>query len=165
MSVEIVDKYKYLGTVIDNRLNWNSNTTKVYKKANQRLHFLRKLKSFDVNSKVLKLFYQSTIQSVVTFGSIAWFNSLSVKDRNKLERIVKQAKRIIGDETGNLQNLVQNSMASKFNCILDDITHPLNPLIVQNRSGRIRQINLKTRRFQNSFLPTAVRNFNCNFSR
>ena len=49
--------------------------------------------------------HQSTIQSVVTFSSAAWFNSLSVKDRKKLERIVKQAQRIIGDETGNIQNV------------------------------------------------------------
>ena len=52
VSVEVVNEYKYLGTVIDSQVNWNLYTTNVYKKANQRLHFLR-----NVNTMVLKLFY------------------------------------------------------------------------------------------------------------
>ena len=31
-DVEIVNEYKYLGTIIDSRLNWNVNTDAVYKK-------------------------------------------------------------------------------------------------------------------------------------
>ena len=31
-DVSVVNEYKYLGTVIDSQLNWNLNTTKVYKK-------------------------------------------------------------------------------------------------------------------------------------
>ena len=55
-SVEIVKELKYLGTFIDSKLNWNANTTHVYKRPNQRLYFLRKLKSFNVNTNILKAF-------------------------------------------------------------------------------------------------------------
>ena len=151
--------------VVDSQLNWNSYTTKVYKKANQRLYFLRKLKFFNVNTKVLKLFYQSTIRSVVTFSSIAWFNSLTVKIRKKFERIVKQARRTIGVEIENLQCLVESNITDKFYSIVSDETHPLNSVTIQTRSGRLSQLNLKTSRFQNSFLPKAIYNFNCNFTR
>ncbi|KAI3359450.1 hypothetical protein L3Q82_013758, partial [Scortum barcoo] len=44
--VEEVEDYKYLGVVIDNRLDWKSNTEAVYKKGMSRLYFLRKLRSF-----------------------------------------------------------------------------------------------------------------------
>lgn len=165
MSVEVVKEYKYLGTVIDDQLNWNSNTTKIYKKANQRLYFVRKLKYFNVNTRILNLFYQNTVLSLLTFCAITWFNSLSVFNRQKLVRITKQASRIIGSDNDGLQELVKNRLMSKFHCILSDNTHPLYPLIVHNKSGRIRQLSLKTNRFKNSFLPIAIHNFNCDFIR
>ena len=43
-AVEIVNTYKYLGSIIDDKLNGNKNIKKVYKKANQRMYFVRKLK-------------------------------------------------------------------------------------------------------------------------
>ncbi|XP_047440825.1 alpha-1,3-mannosyl-glycoprotein 4-beta-N-acetylglucosaminyltransferase A-like isoform X2 [Mugil cephalus] len=42
-DVEVVEEYKYLGVTIDNRLNWRTNSTAVYKKACNRFYFLRKL--------------------------------------------------------------------------------------------------------------------------
>ncbi|KAI3365706.1 hypothetical protein L3Q82_010151, partial [Scortum barcoo] len=46
--VEEVEDYKYLGVVIDNRLDWKSNTEAVYKKGMSRLYFLR---SFNMGSR------------------------------------------------------------------------------------------------------------------
>ena len=60
--IEIVTEHKYLGTDIDNRLNWNINTHKLCSKANQRIYFLRKLKLFNID---IMMSYQSVIQSVV----------------------------------------------------------------------------------------------------
>ena len=37
-AVDTVTEYKYLGTCTDNRLNWNSNTVDIFKKANQRMY-------------------------------------------------------------------------------------------------------------------------------
>ena len=83
-TVDIVTEYKYLGTCIDNQLNWKSNTKTIFKRANQRMYFLRKLKSFKVDDTILKLFYQSTIQSVVTFCRVVRFHALQVSDRKKI---------------------------------------------------------------------------------
>ena len=55
-DVEMVEDYKYLGVTINHRLDWRSNTEAVYKKGMSRLHFLRKLRSFKVFSKMLELF-------------------------------------------------------------------------------------------------------------
>nr|XP_054754590.1 sodium- and chloride-dependent glycine transporter 1-like [Lytechinus pictus] len=45
-----VSEYKYLGTVVDNKLKWDENTRQIYAKGNQRLYFLRKLRSFHMRS-------------------------------------------------------------------------------------------------------------------
>ena len=56
-EVENVTKYKYLGTVFDNKVRWDDNTGIIVKKCQQRLHFRRKLNSFSVDKTILNMFY------------------------------------------------------------------------------------------------------------
>ena len=65
--VEIVNSYKYLGTILEDTLKWDLNTEAITKKGHQRLHLLRKLRSFNVDPAILKLLYNSFIESVLTF--------------------------------------------------------------------------------------------------
>ena len=65
--VEEVEDYKYLGVVIDNRLDWKSNTEAVYKKEMSRLYFLRKLRSFNVCSKMLEMMMMMIMMIFVLF--------------------------------------------------------------------------------------------------
>ena len=57
-EVEIVSKYKYLGTIFDDKLKWDDNTEEIVKKGQQRLYLLRKLNYFSVDQKILTLFLQ-----------------------------------------------------------------------------------------------------------
>ena len=52
-EVEIVSKYKYLGTIFDDKLKWDDNTEEIVKKGQQRLYLLRKLNYFSVDQKIL----------------------------------------------------------------------------------------------------------------
>ena len=42
-AVDIVKTYKYLGSIIDDKLYGNENIEKMYKKASQRMYFVTKL--------------------------------------------------------------------------------------------------------------------------
>ncbi|KAI3355023.1 hypothetical protein L3Q82_017847 [Scortum barcoo] len=77
--VEEVEDYKYLGVVIDNRLDWKSNTEAVYKKGMSRLYFLRKLRSFNVGSRMLEIFYQSVVASAIFFAAVCWGSSIRAR--------------------------------------------------------------------------------------
>ena len=55
-EVETVSFYKYLGTIFDCKLSWDVNTDAIVKRGLQRVYFLRKLNSFDVDQKILSLF-------------------------------------------------------------------------------------------------------------
>ena len=79
-EVEIVSKYKYLGTIFDHKLKWNDNTEAIVTKGQQRLNLLRKQNSFSVDRKILTLFYKSFIESVLAFSFICWYHSLGVKN-------------------------------------------------------------------------------------
>ena len=79
-----VSKYKYLGTIFDDKLKWDDNTEVIVKKGQQRLYLLRKLNYFSVDQNILTLFYKSFIESVLSFSFMCWFHSLRVKNRNSL---------------------------------------------------------------------------------
>ena len=95
-NVEVVDEYKYLGTTIDNKLKWDRHCSVTYKKCQQRLYCLRKLRSFNIDNTILSMFYKSCIQSVLTFSFICWFGNVSQKDKNKLQRVVNISSKITG---------------------------------------------------------------------
>ena len=55
-AVEQVDKYRYLGLVIDNQTVWHENTDQIIKKVHSRLFCLRKPRSFRVREDILQVF-------------------------------------------------------------------------------------------------------------
>ena len=76
--VEKVNEYKYLGTVLDNKLTFESNTSCIVKKCHQKMICMFRLKSFGVSRKTLQMFYRSFIESVLTSSCVCWFGTLSV---------------------------------------------------------------------------------------
>ncbi|KAI5613842.1 hypothetical protein C0J50_11272 [Silurus asotus] len=52
-----VDFYKYLGVHLNNKLDWTDNTEAIYKKGQNRLFLLRRLRSFGVQGELLKTFF------------------------------------------------------------------------------------------------------------
>ena len=61
MKVESVTEYKYLGTVLDNKLNFNKNTDLIHKRCQPRIVCLQKLRSLTVSAAVLRTFDWSCI--------------------------------------------------------------------------------------------------------
>ena len=175
--VSIVSTYKYLGTIIDDKLKWNENVRALCSKGNQRLYFIRKLKSFHIDSTIyfirklksfhidstiLKMFYSSVVQSVITFSCICWWNNLSKINQGKLEKVRRGAQRIIGSELTLLSDVYKTRLLKKTGSILSEGL-PLSQEFSLLRSGRrLQAIKCRTNRFRDSFAPTAVRLLNEN---
>ena len=159
-EVEIVGEYKYLGSIIDSRLEWSANTQAIVKRANQRLYFMRRLNSFQVSRRLLELFYKATVESVLTFNSLCFFGSLREHDKARLSKITKTASKLIGHPVTDLQVHFEAKAVKRLGTIQRDTTHPLcDELLAQtsSRSGRLVSFRARTDRFRCSFLPTAVR--------
>ena len=75
-EVEIVSKYKYLGTIFDDKLKWDDNAEEIVKKGQQRLYLLRKLNYFSVDQKILTFFTNLLLRvfchSLSSAGFTAW---------------------------------------------------------------------------------------------
>ena len=160
-KVEVVDEYKYLGTTIDNKLRWDRHCTVTYKKCQQRLYCLRKLRSFNVDNTILSMFYKSCIQSVLTFSFICWFGNVSQKDKNNLQRIVNISSKVSGVTQSTLTALYERLAVNKATKILADDTHILHgEYIILPSSRRFRTTTCKTNRKRLSFIPMSIRLLN-----
>ena len=155
-NVETVDSFKYLGTIIDTKLSFDDNADHIYKKCQQRLYFLRKLKSFNVCQNVLENVYRSLIESILSFNIVCWFGILKVIERNKLNRIVNLANKIIGQKQLTLKELYVKSMNRKAKCVVKDESHPLFHEFQLLPSKRRYRVPLSKKCYKKSFVPNAI---------
>ena len=155
--VEIVQSFRFLGSIMASSLKWEDNVTTIRKKAQQRLYFLRQLRKFKVSQQVLLQFYRAAIESVLTFSISTWYGSTSHQERNELDRIVDTASKIIGCHVPSLQVIYEKRLLRRASHIVSDLHHPANHLFQQLPSGkRYRAIKTRTERFRSSFYPRAV---------
>lgn len=156
--VETVHHYKYLGITIDDKLNWHEHIKNVYKKVNQRLYFLRKLRSLNIASHILHIFYTATIQSVITFGITCWGGNMTEGDEAKLNRLIRKAGKITKCDLPLLKELYESKTKEKGASILSNVKHPLHKeYITSSRSGRLLSKASRTERYRKSFVPSSIR--------
>ncbi|KAI4876145.1 hypothetical protein NFI96_002615 [Prochilodus magdalenae] len=134
-DVEVVRSYRYLGVHLDERLDWSVNTDMVYKKAQSRLYFLRRLGSFRICQKLLLMFYQSVVASVLFYAVVCWGGSISKRDAGRLDRLVRKAGSVLGLELESLTPLAERRALSKLLHIMDNVHHPLHSTIIRQRSS------------------------------
>ncbi len=160
-TVERVSSTKFLGVHITEDLTWTTNTMSLSKKAQQRLHFLRRLKRASLPPPILTTFYRGTIESVLTSCITVWYGNCSAADRKTLQWTVNTAAKIIGAPLPSILDIFLARCSSKTNSIVKDPTHPSHSLFQLLPSGRLyRSIRARSTRLLNSFFPQAVRALN-----
>ena len=122
--VQRVSSFKFLGTHLAEDLSWTTNTSAVVKKARQRLHFLRILRSNHLEEKLLVAFYRSTIESVLMYCITAWFSNCTVADRKNLQRVINTAQRITGSPLPSLEHIASKRCLRRARAITADPSHP-----------------------------------------
>uniref|UniRef100_A0A1A7YZ32 Uncharacterized protein n=1 Tax=Iconisemion striatum TaxID=60296 RepID=A0A1A7YZ32_9TELE len=162
-DIEVVDTFKYLGVHLNSKLNWSNNTDALYKKGQSRLHLMRRLRSFRVNSQLLKSFYHSVVGSVIHSAVVCWGAGSSDRDRKRLNKLVNKASSVLGCPLDTVEETCERRMLGKMTSILKNPSHPLHSTVETMDSsfrGRLRHPRCKTERYRRSFIPTAVRVYN-----
>ncbi|KAF7705820.1 gastrula zinc finger protein XlCGF28.1-like, partial [Silurus meridionalis] len=85
-SVEI-SKGKFLGVHLADNLTCSLNTSSITKKAQQRLFFLIKLRKAHLPPSILTMFYNGTIERILSSCNTAWFGNCTVSDRKSIQGI------------------------------------------------------------------------------
>ena len=160
-EVERVSSFKFLGVHISEDLTWTLNTSSLVKKAHQRLFFLRRLRKAHLSTPILVNFYRCAIESILTNCITVWYGNCSASDRKALQRVVKTAQRIIGTPLPAIESIHSRRCLRKARSIIKDTSHPNHGLFTLLPSGRrYRNLRARTRRFRNSFFPSAVISLN-----
>ncbi|KAI3364649.1 hypothetical protein L3Q82_011427, partial [Scortum barcoo] len=133
-EVEAVDSYKYLGLWLDNKLDWTTHTSHLYGKTQSRMYFLRRLRSFNICSKLLQMFYQSVVASVLFYTVVCWGGSISKKDTSRLDKLIRRAGSVVGTKLDSMVTVAESRTLDKLLDIMDNASHPLHTVISNQRS-------------------------------
>ena len=132
-----------------------------------RLYFLRKLRSFNVCSKMLEIFYQSVVASALFFAVVCWGSSIGAGDTNRLNKLIKKAGSVIGCKPDTVESVVERRTLDKLLSIMDNTEHPLHHLLDRQRStfsNRLIQLRCHKDRYRKSLLPSAITLYNKSLS-
>ena len=83
-----MQSYKYLGLWLDNKLDWTTHSSHLYRKTQSRLYFLSRLQIFNICSKLLWMFYQSVVSSIL-YTVVCWGGSIYKKDTSRLDKLIR----------------------------------------------------------------------------
>ena len=104
-NVEIVDKMKILGTIVNNTLSWDENCNHLIKKVNARMQLLRNIHSFGASKEEMTHLWIVFCRSVLEQSCVVWGPSLTQENKDDLERTQKSfAKMVLKDKYINYEN-------------------------------------------------------------
>ena len=161
--ISATDSFKFLGTHINNKLNWDHHTTHLLKTANQRLFHLRQLRKYRIRKNVMIQFYTAIIQNILCLSITSWYGNTPKHTLHRLNRVIKRASKIIKHNLPTLDSLYQHHSITRATKIIQDPSHPANHLFRRLPSRRritYESLGRRTKRFNDSFFPSAVRLLN-----
>ena len=163
MRTKELQTYKYLGVVLDNKLEWSANIEEVYRRGQSRLFSLRQLGSFSVCSDMMCKFYHTIIESPLFYAVVCWGSCTTDEDCRRLNKLVQKAGSVVGRRLDPLSAVVEHRMRRKLYSVLENNKHPLYSILAGQRSScseRLISLRCRTARFRRSFVPTSIRLFN-----
>ena len=151
--------YKYLGLSVDHNLTFKDHVELKLKQCNKRLYCVRQMKKNKVKKKLIEMFYNAMIPSVLLYACSGFLNLVTKTLKHDLDRPRRRCSKLIGDS----ENLVKpdimykNATLSLAAKIIKDQYHPLCSQYVLLPSGRrYRLPRIKTSRFRSTFVPSSI---------
>ena len=77
------------------------------------MYLIRKLKTFNVDKKMLEMIYRSLVASILTFNIVTFYGPLTFKQKNRLNKIVNVATKLINFKQKSLNDLYQQAISKK----------------------------------------------------
>ena len=97
-NVEIMDKIKFLGTVITDQISWNENCTLLIKKVSARMQLIRKVWSFGSSPQEMVELWKTFCRSILEQTYVVWDSGLTNPNIEDLERTQKTFVKLIMEE-------------------------------------------------------------------
>ena len=166
-----------LGVILNDRLNWQDNVEKLYKKASTRMHFISQLKRTCMPSRDIVKVYVSLVRPIMEYASQVWHAGLTEQQAHMLESIQQRALKVAFPTLDYDQALMEANLMTLYErrevlckrlfSSAQDSSHKLNPLLPnlrvithnQRHAAKYPLPVCKTNRFKDSFIPYSLFNF------
>ena len=127
-------------------------------KIQRRLNFLRRLRVFGVQQRVMLLFYHAVIESIFRYTICVWFGNLTVRSKAQINRLAGIALKVMGVRE---HLTLEESIVKKAKRIIADPSHVLHSEYKLLPSGRRYRVPVKNKkrhlnRYTCSFIPISV---------
>ena len=96
-------KIKYLGLILDNKLNWKAHINELSKKLSRAIGLLYKVRNFCKTSTIRSLYF-SLFNSHLSYGLVVWGNA-NISDINKIKSLQKRAIHAISEQPDNTDHI------------------------------------------------------------
>ena len=164
-NVEIVPSYKYLGCTIQDNLKWTEHIRNQVNKANKRMYHVRCLAKLRVDNRIICMFYNAIVSSVLSYAIICWYKSLTIKEQKSIAKFRKKIFRLVREDYHQLifdvETVHRNQCMSSVERIIEDASHPIHNLFNFLPSGeRLNVTCYSTDRARNTFVPVAIKMYN-----
>ena len=178
-----IETHKHLGIYFSNDCSWHRHINYIKEKAWFRINIMRKLK-FKLDRKSLETIYLTFIRPILEYGDVIW-NNCTQYEKDELEKIQTEAARIAIGATKlislnalfseiqweTLQDRRHNHQLTLFYKMSNHLAPEyLTSLIPQpvaaasrynlRNSNNLQTIHARTNLYYQSFLPSAIRNWN-----
>ncbi|XP_068186444.1 uncharacterized protein [Antennarius striatus] len=109
--------------------DWSLNSDCVYKKGQSKMYFLRRLASFNICPKLLPMFDQSIVSSVLSYAIVCWGGGARKRDMDCLNRLICRAGSVVGLSLDSVDTLLESRTISNVKAIMNNTSHPLHHLL------------------------------------
>lgn len=143
---------------MDSAFSWSQHVDYICNKVQQRIYFLRRLKPLGANKEILHQFFTSTIQSILLYGGVVWFCSLSEQLKARILRHLSICSKLVGHtlEKNFLDSWTKHTFRLADKIALDP-SHALHKRYQLLPSGKLfRTPSFKRNKYKHSFLPYSV---------
>ena len=96
-------KIKYLGLILDNKLNWKAHITELSKKLSRAIGLLYKIRQYCTPSTLRSLYF-SLFNSHLSYGLAVWGNANS--DTKRIKSLQKRTICAISNETDDIEKIL-----------------------------------------------------------
>ena len=168
--LEVVPYIKLVGVIVSHDLKWKMNTDYICSKASQKLWILRRLKKFNLDEYKLRDVYEKEVRSILEYAVPVWHSGLTNQQSKQIERVQKQALRIILDQSYISYDVACTILAIEplylrrtqlcINFAKKDLKREQSLFIKapKNNATRsvpklVKEFRCRTKRFQNSSMP------------
>lgn len=93
-EIQLSDKAKYLGIILDRKLNWKLNIEERRRKALIAWFTVSKClgSKWGLKPNIGKWIYTAVVRPILTYGALVWWNATKVKDRlNRINTVQRQS--------------------------------------------------------------------------